>query len=263
MKAISMKILILFVFNLVLLSSQNLSAQPFYPNCGNVNCTTATQWQYGNDWLLPNFVVTEITTGVPPYQVVIQCTTTVHIDFRWRICDGKYEFELSKFWWDYNQCPIDYNDPNFTAKMKALHERLYVALIHDFYADQLNPFGNHDINCPPYCCPNNFVSTSMSAASCYLLAIEWNQTSTSSSGRVLINASLGIETYLDDVPAGATPYISVENCNVTTCCTRTYKVCRNGSQGDLVIQDDVQPPLPSPTECIVGTGFTCFPRCDE
>ncbi|MBS1537309.1 MAG: hypothetical protein JST20_06130 [Bacteroidetes bacterium] len=94
-------IIFLCAFIVVGLSTQPVFSQYYWPNCGSINCTTSTQWQYITDFTITDFMVTETIGGVPPYTYSIPCTTTVHVDFRWRICDGKYEFELWKFWWEF------------------------------------------------------------------------------------------------------------------------------------------------------------------
>ncbi|MBS1537310.1 MAG: hypothetical protein JST20_06135 [Bacteroidetes bacterium] len=155
--------------------------------------------------------------------------------------------------------------------MQSLHSRLYPALISDFYRERLNKFGFNDIICPPYCCPNSFASVLMTAASCFLLSIEWDEGTPTNGGvqhhTIPISASNGIEFYVGQVPTGVTPYISVSNCDVTTCCTRTYKICEDvnvpGNPEDRIIEDEVQPPPPSPNTCVVSNNFTCFPRCNQ
>ncbi|MFN8361056.1 MAG: hypothetical protein U0264_14170 [Candidatus Kapaibacterium sp.] len=252
-----------------------LKSQPiaYYPNCGNVNCTTATNWTYVgagpaySGYPLFNVVISYTTVGTPPFQIQVPCTTTVYVEFRWRICDGKYEVEIGKFWWDYNQCPINPSSPTYIADMKALHLRVYQDLMSDFFRSYLKSMpGGNGIVCPPNCCPEGYKYATMSAASCYYLAIEWDDGIASGGNHHIIptSASQPIANYLINVPANATPYISVNNCQVTTCCTRNYKICYDINTQEEVITEDVQPPPVGPQTCPESQTppFTCYPRCD-
>ncbi len=252
---------LVFIMVILVLSSLNVFAQPIQVFCPDGNCTNAGPWHYSSDYT-EGFKISETTYGTPPLTFTIPCTTRVYYDFKWRFCDGIREFELIKFWWDYNQCPIDYNDPNFLDKMKDIHNRLFPQLIYLF----LEETTLNGVTCPPYCCPNGFVSATAYSTTCFFLSIQWDEGSVGSGithHTLLTSSTIPISTYIEQVPAGVTPYIVIENCEGTACCKRKYKLCiKQNAEGDpLVTEDEVQDPQPNPEPCFISPTFSCYPRC--
>jgi hypothetical protein len=252
-------ILFLITFTSISLFVGSLFSQTSF-NCPSVNCQNATAWETVNNAWINDVIVTETTSGTPP--VTVTCTTRVYYNYRWRICNGIREFELLRFWWDYNLCPVDHADPDFLVKMRDLHNRLFPLLVWEFYHDPI-AFPVSNFACPPYCCPNNPLAlVTTYASSCYSLAIEWYE-ELLTGGRVLhslpVSSQYPINYYLGQVPQGVNAYIAIGSCISTGCCKRNYKLCvQPGTAETLIIEDSVEQ-LPSPYNCYPDN--TCFPRC--